>query len=102
MEKQLLPLLKRGYTVIMDNLSVHKNSFDIAKFLRKGILIKYLPRYSPDLNPIEFMWSKVKAILRQIGARTQDELWHATNEALWSITTDNIAGWFKKCGYLHV
>ena len=102
MENQLLPLLKRGYTLVMDNLSVHKNSFDIAKFSQRGINIKYLPRYSPDLNPIELMWSKVKPILRQIGAGTRDELWHATNEALWAVTTKDIAGWYKHCGYFHV
>ena len=102
METQLYPVLNKGFTIIMDNLAVHKNSFDVTKFFKKGIMIKYLPRYSPDLNPIEFMWSKVKAILRKIGARTQDELWHATNEALWSISNRDIAGWFKKCGYFQV
>lgn len=101
MEDILLPGLKRGMIVVMDNLSVHKNSFDIRKFKRRGILIKYLPVYSPDLNPIENMWSKVKSIIRKIEPRNFDECWHAMNEALWQITPSNLAGWFRKCGYVN-
>lgn len=55
MEELLLPSLKRGDIVIMDNLSIHKNSFGVRRFTRRGIKIKYLPRYSPDFNPIENM-----------------------------------------------
>lgn len=101
MEQDLLPTLKRGDIVIMDNLSVHQNSFDLRKFKRRGIEVKYLPRYSPDLNPIENMWGKAKAIIRKIEPRTEDEIWQAINEALWAVTKSNIAGWFRGCGYLH-
>lgn len=101
MEDILLPSLKRGDIVIMDNLSIHKDSFDKKRFKRRGIEIRYLPRYSPDENPIELMWSKVKAILRKACARNGDELWKATNEALWTVTPENIAGWFRGCGYFH-
>lgn len=101
MEEYLLPSLKRGDIVVMDNLSVHKKSFNMRRFKRRGIEIKYLPRYSPDLNPIENMWGKVKEIIRKIGPRTEDEIWNATNEALWAVTQSNIAGWFRGCGYLH-
>lgn len=101
MEDILLPTLKRGAIVVMDNLSVHKNSFDIKKFTRRGIEIRYLPRYSPDLNPIEFAWAKVKGYLRKACPRDGDQIWHAMNSALWEITPDNIAGWFRGCGYLH-
>lgn len=101
MEDILLPSLKRGDTVIMDNLSIHKNSFDVRRFSRRGIKIKYLPRYSPDFNPIENMWSKVKQIIRKKEPRSGDQIWHAMNEALWSVTTENIAGWLRGCGYFH-
>lgn len=101
MEEDLLPSLKRGDIVILDNLSVHKKSFNMRRFRRRGIEVKYLPRYSPDLNPIENMWGKVKEVVRKIEPRTIDEVWHATNEGLWSVTHSNIAGWFRGCGYLH-
>lgn len=100
MEEILLPTLKRGDIVVMDNLSVHKNSLDAKLFKRKGVEIKYLPRYSPDQNPIELMWAKLKGIIRRACARTLDGIWDATNEALWSITPANIHGWFRGCGYL--
>lgn len=97
----LAPTLKRGDIVVMDNLSIHKDSFDLGKFSRRGIKVKYLPRYSPDLNPIENMWGKAKEIIWKIEPRTEDEIWHAVNKALWAITPENISGWFKGCGYLH-
>ena len=62
MEDILLPQIKEGEIVIMDNARIHKNSFDEKKFKAKGVEIKYLPPYSPDLNPIEKMWSKIIAI----------------------------------------
>ena len=101
MEDILLPSLKRGDIVIMDNLSIHKNSFDKKKFKRRGIEIRYLPRYSPDQNPIELMWAKIKTIIRKACARNGDEIWEATNESLWTVTPKNIEGWFRGCGYFH-
>lgn len=83
----------------MDNLSVHKNSFDLYKFNKKSIKIKYLPPYRPDLNPIENMWSKVKSIIKKINPRNFDTIWQAMNEALWCITKSNLTGWFRGCGY---
>lgn len=65
MEEILLPTAKAGDIVIMDNLKVHKNSFDKMLFEKKGVEIKYLPRYSPEYNPIEMMWSKVKTYTRK-------------------------------------
>jgi transposase len=99
MEDMLLPTLQTGDTVIMDNLSVHKNSFDTEKFASKCIRIKYLPAYSPDLNPIEKMWSKIKGILREYQATDADSLFNAIGEAFRSITPSNAQGWFKGCGY---
>lgn len=66
MESALLPSLKRGDVVITDNLSVHKNSFGERKFERRSIAVKYLPRYSPDLNPVEEMWANVERIIQKI------------------------------------
>jgi len=99
MEDMLLPTLNPGDIVILDNLSVHKNSIDIRKFTVRDIMIKYLPAYSPDLNPIEKMWSKIKTILREYQAPDPDSLFRAIGEAFLSITASNAEGWFESCGY---
>jgi transposase len=99
MEEILLPTLKDGYIVILDNLSVHKNSFDIDKFKIRNIEIKYLPAYSPDLNPIEKIWSKIKTKLREYQATDTDTLFWAIKDAFSLITASNAEGWFQSCGY---
>ena len=99
MEECLLPQLKDNDIVIMDNLSVHKNSFDVSKFEARNIKIKYLPAYSPDLNPIEKMWSKVKTNLRESQTTDVDALYLAIKDAIDSITPSNALGWFESCGY---
>ena len=99
MEECLLPQLKDNDIVIMDNLSVHKNSFDVSKFEARNIKIKYLPAYSPDLNPIEKMWSKVKTNLRESQTTDVDALYLAIKDAFDSITPSNALGWFESCGY---
>jgi transposase len=99
MEDMPLPELRHGDIVIMDNLSAHKNSFDTRKFTSQGITIKYLPAYSPDLNPVEKMWSKVKTKLRESQATDADTLFQAIAEAFRSITVSNAKGWFESCGY---
>lgn len=101
MEDLLLPQLKRGMIVGMDNLSVHKNSFDLSLFRKKGVEIKYLPPYSPDFNPIELVWSPVKSLIRKSRPRTFDEIWNDINEALWRITSHTLSGCYKTCGYFH-
>ncbi len=101
MEDVLLPTLEKGDIVIMDNASIHKNSFNKKLFSRRGILIVYLPPYCPELNPIENLWSKMKSILRKIGARTKDALFSAINQALWAVTPEDRQGWFSGCGYIH-
>ena len=98
MEDMLLPTLYHGDIVILDNLSAHRN-IDTSKFDFQGITIKYLPAYSPDLTPIEKMWSKVKGKLREYQAPDTDTLFHAIGEAFRSITASNAKGWFKSCGY---
>jgi transposase len=98
-EEMLAPFLKPGDMVFMDNVAMHKQE-EIEDVLEaRGALVIFLPTYSPDLNPIENCWSKVKAILRSLKPRTLEELLDALVEAFSSITIDNILGWFTHCGY---
>ena len=95
----LCPSLKEGDIVIMDNLSSHKVA-GIEEMIRSvGARVKYLPPYSPDMNPVELMWSKIKAILREMKGRTEDELMQAISKALEEVSQEDIAAWFRHCGY---
>lgn len=85
--------------VIMDNLSPHKDAGTIDLIKQAGASVRFLPAYSPDLNPIEKMWSKVKEWLRAAKARTQEALWDAIAHALAAVTLENAMGWFASCGY---
>jgi transposase len=99
-EKFLLPTLKKGDVVILDNLSAHKGK-EIRELIESvGAELWYLPPYSPDLNPIEKMWSKIKAILRKLKARTEEELIAVIANALEQITSKDVIGWYKSCGYI--
>jgi transposase len=95
----LCPTLQPGEVVIMDNLSPHKSDPTLRLIEQKGAQVLFLPAYSPDLNPIEPMWSKVKAHLRQAQARTQPELIQAIGTALASVTAQDAMNWFAHCGY---
>lgn len=95
----LSPSLRPGDIVIMDNLSPHKNDQTLALIAAAGATARFLPAYSPDLNPIEMMWSKVKALLRASEARTAEELQHAIAAALGQVRAQDAAGWFAYCGY---
>ena len=95
----LAPALKPGDTVIMDNLSSHKVEGVIEPIIAAGATVRYLPPYSPDLNPIELMRSKIKACLRKLKARTKEALEQALVEALDSISRKDILGWFAEHGY---
>ena len=98
-EEALVPTLRSGDIVIMDNLSSHK-SVRVAKLIEKaGATLRLLPAYSPDLNPIEKMFSKVKAILRRLKARTFEALVAALGEALNAVELSDIRGWFGHAGY---
>ena len=100
-EKFLLPTLEPGDCVILDNLSAHKGN-EIREMIESvGAELWFLPPYSPDLNPIEKMWSKVKAILRKIKARTEEDLVAAIATALEQVTANDCIGWFKSCGYTY-
>jgi transposase len=95
----LCPSLRRHDIIIMDNLSPHRNPRTLALIAKAGATVEFLPAYSPDLNPIELMWSKIKALLRKAEARTSEDLLQAVTNALRSITSDDAMGWFAHCGY---
>lgn len=99
-ETFLAPTLSPGDIVIMDNLSSHKVNGVLDPIYERGAFVMFLPEYSPDLNPIEMMWSKLKAILRKIKPRTNDELEKAICLALDSVTYSDIVGWFEHDGYI--
>lgn len=98
-EKVLCPTLKSGDVVIMDNLPAHKVAGIRELIETCGAKLIYLPPYSPDLNPIEKCWSKIKTYLRKAKSRTREELEKALREALLLITEQDALGWFKSCGY---
>lgn len=95
----LAPTLIPGDIVVMDNLSAHKVAGVIEAIEARGAKVIYLPPYSPDLNPIEKCWSKIKTYLRAAKARTREALEEALKEALLLITPSDLAGWFASCGY---
>ena len=98
-EHVLAPTLLPGEIVVMDNYSPHKADGALDPIYEAGASVLFLPEYSPDLNPIELMWSKVKAILRKLKARTAEELLNATGQALDAVTYEDIVGWFEHHGY---
>lgn len=95
----LLPTLTPGDIVILDNLSAHKDAQALQYIQAAGAQVMPLPPYSPDLNPIEQMWSKIKESLRNAKARTQQTLEEAIANALLTVTPDDAHGWFQECGY---
>jgi transposase len=98
-EQCLVPTLRPGDIVVMDNLSCHKTA-EVERLIGSaGATLRYLPAYSPDLNPIEKMFSKLKGLLRSTAARTVDALIEAIGHALREIRPGDILGWFRHCGY---
>ena len=98
-ERFLAPFLGPGDIVVMDNLAPHKMPAVVQAIEAQGAEVWFLPPYSPDFNPIEKMWSKVKAYLRKVKARTQEALWQAIGAALKTVTASDALGWFESCGY---
>ena len=96
-EQVLCPALKPGAVVVLDNLSSHKVSRVEQLIRAAGAELLYLPPYSPDLNPIEKAWSKLKQLLRAAKARTKEALEQAITEALKLITPENARAWFRLC-----
>lgn len=98
-EQVLVPTLRPGQVVIMDNLAAHKVGWIVAMIERVGCRVVFLPPYSPDFSPIEPMWSKVKQLLRSAAARTIEDLERAVGVALTAITESDCHGYFGHCGY---
>ena len=102
LEQVLRPALRQrkpDAVLVMDNLGAHKTPAVRALLDRAGFAYHYLPSYSPDLNPIEPAWAKLKAELRRVGAPTAAELHQALGPALGRITTENATGYFRHAGY---
>jgi transposase len=99
LEQVLCPWLQPGQVVIMDNLAAHKVEGVRQRIEATGARLIYLPPYSPDFNPIEKAWSKIKQLLRSAKARTVEALENAVAEALAAITAENALAWFAHCGY---
>ena len=98
-ERVLCPTVRAGDLVVMDNLSPHKDGSTLSLLTEAGAEVRFLPAYSPDLNPIENMWSKVKTHLRSTAARTESDLLKAIGSALKTITRQDATNWFAHCGY---
>ncbi len=97
--RKLVPNLWQGATVVWDNSSIHKGKEIEQAIIDAGAKLIYLPPYSPDFNPIENFWSKVKNILRSIGARTYLALETAIAEAYSQVSSKDIQNWFAHCCY---
>ena len=98
----LCPTLRPGDLVVMDNLAGHKSQPTLDLIRQRGAEVLFLPAYSPDLNPIEQMWSKVKNTLRGLEARTPESLLAAIGQALAGITAQDALNWFAHCGYTFI
>lgn len=98
-ERVLVPTLRPGQVVVWDNLSAHKSVRARAAIEGAGSEVVFLPAYSPDFNPIEQAFSKVKNGLRRAGERTHAGLWEAIGRGLEQITSQDARGWFSHCGY---
>jgi transposase len=95
----LVPRLRPGQVVVWDNLSVHKSRQAQALIEAAGCQVVFLPPYSPDFNPIELAFAKLKTALRQARQRTVPGLWAAIGAALDQISAHDAHGWFQHCGY---
>jgi transposase len=98
-EQVLAPTLRKGQVVVMDNLSAHKGERARELVEERGCEIIYLPSYSPDFNPIEEAFSKIKGLVCKAEARTKEALLEAIGTALSAITSEDARGFFEHCGY---
>ena len=98
-EQVLVPTLRPGEIVIMDNLPAHRRPTIRTAIEAAGAVLRHLPPYSPDFNPIENAFAKLKALLRKEAARNIDDLWDAIRDALPAFTPAECANYFKAAGY---
>lgn len=98
-QQVLAPSLKPGDILVLDNVPFHKAAGVRDAIEARGARLLYLPPYSPDLNPIEKAFSKLKAYLRKAGARTKETLWQAIGEAVENYNYEECLNLFKSCGY---
>ncbi len=98
-ETQLAPTLQPGDAIILDNLSSHKSSKAVDAMREVGAWFLFLPPYSPDLNPIEMAFAKLKALIRRAAARTYDDLWRAAGQVCDLFTDEECYNFFKAAGY---
>lgn len=97
--QSLVPALRPGDVVVMDNLGAHKVKGVKQAIESAGARLLYLPPYSPDMNPIEMCWSKIKQILRSLGARSAEALGEAIEAAFKQVRDSDLKNWFAHCGY---
>jgi transposase len=97
----LVPTLRPGNIVLLDNVKFHYSKSAIKSIEAAGAAVLYLPAYSPDFNPIEECISKIKETLRSLKARTKRKLYNALKKAMALVTVDDIRGWFEHCGYIY-
>lgn len=100
-QQELLPHLQSGDVVVMDNLSAHKTAAVLHSIRNAGAQVMFLPPYSPEYNPIEKAWSKMKAMMRRLDTRTRDAFDAAVARAMDAVTLQDIAGWVRYAGYRH-
>jgi transposase len=98
-ETQLAPTLERGDVVILDNLSSHKSAYAAEVLKSVGAWFLFLPSYSPDLNPIEMAFAKLKALIRKAAARSYDALWQAVGTVCDLFSDEECYNYFKAAGY---
>lgn len=97
--QQLVPVLRPGDVVVMDNLACHKRAGVREAIEAAGATLRHLPPYSPDLNPIEQVFAKLKALLRRAGERTVDGLWHLLGQSLDEFSPKECRNYIRHCGY---
>ena len=98
-EHFLAPSLREGQVVVLDGLGAHRTQKVRELVEGRGADLVFLPSYSPDLNPIEEAFSKIKQLVRKVGARVREALVEAVGRALAAVTTEDAAGWFAHAGY---
>ena len=99
LERVLAPTLRRGQVVVMDNLSAHKGEGVRELIEGRGCELLYLPSYSPDFNPIEEAFSKIKGLMRKVEARSREALLEAIGVAISALSAQDARGFFEHCGY---